>query len=431
MSLLVQKKVPLADYLRPTTLDEVVGQDHLLGSNGIITCLVKQKHPISILLWGPPGCGKTTLARLYAKEFNAHFVSFSAVLSGIADLRRVVKESKEQLLFNRQTVLFVDEIHRFNKAQQDAFLPYLEDGTMVLVGATTENPSFALNNALLSRISVLPLNALNNNDLKLILEKYESKMGSLPLTENAKSYLITLAHGDGRYLLNMIESLAGLQHNEQLDVVDLKPFLQKRVALFDKLADGHYNLISALHKSIRGSDPDASLYWFARIIEGGEDPLYIARRLIRVAAEDIGLADPESLKITIAARDAYNILGSPEGELILAEAVIYLALSPKSNAIYTAYEKAKKIADDTNNLNPPKTILNAPTKLMKQMEYGKDYIYDHNTPNGFSGQNYFPEELGRHRFYIPVHRGFEREMAKRLEYFQGLREKINRSGLNL
>lgn len=413
---------PLAEQLRPQSLEEIYGQSHLLGDNGFISRAIKSGTPLSIILWGPPGCGKTSIARLYAKSFSMRFETLSAIFSGIADLRRIVKESTETPLFSKGTVLFVDEIHRFNKAQQDAFLPFLENGTIVLIGATAENPSFYLNSALLSRVRVLQLEPLNEIAMEMILKRYEEKRGLLGLNKEARAYLIQLAQGDGRYLLNLVENLQQTENRLQLTTEQLQNILQKRTALYDKSGDQHYNLISALHKSVRGSDPDAALYWFARILDGGENPLFLARRLIRMASEDIGLADPQALTLAIAARDAYEMLGSPEGELALAQVVVYLALSPKSNALYTAFGKAKEIAEMSRHLSPPKIILNAPTKLMKEMGYGDDYIYDHDTALGFSGQDYFPDKMGRQSFYEPVERGFEREMVKRIAYFKKLRQ---------
>lgn len=415
-------KIPLAEKLRPENIQDIVGQSHLVGKNGFLTHLINQRKPLSLILWGPPGCGKTTLAKLYAKSFEARFVSLSAVFSGVADLKKIIQESLQNPLFYKSTLLFVDEIHRFNKAQQDAFLPYLENGTLILVGATTENPSFSLNNALLSRLRVLTLDPLGSNDLEKLICSYEQKYTALNVTEEARNKLIEISAGDGRYLLNMIENLENAKIDRPLDLENLFSFVQKRSALFDKKGDSHYNLISALHKSIRGSDPDAALYWFARILEGGEDPLFVARRLIRMAVEDVGLADPEALKLSISARDAYQMLGSPEGELALAEVVVYLALCPKSNALYTAYSEARELAKKTNHLNPPKIILNSPTSMMKEQGYGKGYQYDHNTSLGFSGQNYFPESMPRRSFYNPVERGFERDLKKRIEYFEGLRK---------
>ncbi len=416
---------PLAEQLRPSTLSDIFGQDHLLGNNGFITHAIQSGKPLSIILWGPPGCGKTSIARLYAKAFNMHFETLSAVFSGVADLKRIIKETEETPLFGKGTVLFVDEIHRFNKAQQDAFLPFLERGTIILVGATAENPSFYLNSALLSRVRVLTLNPLDSDAMEQILQRCETKIGPLPLTAEARHYILQIAQGDGRYLLNLIENILALKAKTPLDVAQISPVLQKRSPFFDRAGDQHYNLISALHKSVRGSDPDAALYWFARMLEGGEEPLFLARRLIRMASEDIGLADPQALTLAIAARDAYEMLGSPEGELALAQMVIYLALAPKSNATYTALGKAKKAASDTTQLSPPATILNAPTKLMKDLGFGKGYIYDHDTPEGFSGQNYFPDEMERQKFYEPMERGFEREMNKRIDYFEKLRKRKN------
>lgn len=417
-------RIPLAEQLRPLSLEDVVGQDHLLSSQGFLSRLIAEKKPLSLVFWGPPGCGKTTLARLYAQSFSATFIPLSAVFSGVADLRKIIQDIEAHPLFHKETIIFVDEIHRFNKTQQDAFLPYLEKGTFTLIGATTENPSFSLNNALLSRLRVVVLNSLDASALEQILHQYEKKRQPLPLTEEARTYLIQLSQGDGRYLLNLIENIEpAFTSSKILDIEDILPLLQKRAALFDKKADTHYNLISALHKSVRGSDPDAALYWLSRMLEGGEDPYYLLRRMIRMASEDIGLADPEALKMALSAREAYSILGSPEGELVLAELAVYLALAPKSNAIYTAYHEARDLASKTTHLSPPKTILNAPTSLMKSLEYGKDYLYDHDTPEAFSGQNYFPETLPRTHFYHPVERGFEREMKKRLDFFENLRQK--------
>jgi putative ATPase len=415
--------LPLAEKLRPESLDQVVGQDHLLGENGLIRRIIQEGKPLSIILWGPPGSGKTSIARLYAKAFKLPFKTMSAVFSGIAEIKQIVKEGESLPLFQSSVVLFVDEIHRFNKAQQDAFLPYIEKGTIILIGATAENPSFYLNNALLSRVRVLTLKSLDEEALEKILKHYESHFASLPLTSEARQYLIQVAQGDGRYLLNMIENISSVHSKELFSPVDLEQILQRRSALFDKGDDKHYDLISALHKSVRGSDPDAALYWLARLLEGGEAPLFIARRLIRMASEDIGLADPQALQQALFAWETYEKMGSPEGELALAQAVIYLALAPKSNAIYTAYKAARESASQTTHLNPPKIILNAPTRLMKEEGYGKGYIYDHDTPQGFSGQMYFPDELAHLSFYQPVNRGFEREMSKRMDYFRKLREK--------
>jgi putative ATPase len=416
------KKVPLAEELRPRSLQEIVGQDHILGENGLITRTIRTGIPLSIVLWGPPGSGKTSIARLYAQAFDMRFISMSAIFSGVTDLKKIVKETLEQPLLHRGTMLFVDEIHRFNKAQQDAFLPYVENGTIILVGATAENPSFYLNAALLSRLRVLPLYPLDNLALEQLLHAYEKRFGSLPLTPEARQLLILWAQGDGRYLYNLIENLRTTSE-EIVDEQHLQQILLRKPALFDKTGDQHYNLISALHKAVRGSDPDAALYWLSRLLEGGEEPLFLARRLIRMSVEDIGLADPQALPLAIAARDAYEMLGSPEGELALAEITVYLALAPKSNALYQGLNKAREQASQTTHLNPPLTILNAPTTLMKKLGYSKGYRYDHDDPEAFSGQNYFPPSLERQSFYRPVERGFERELKKRLDYFQKLRVK--------
>lgn len=417
--------IPLSERLRPKSFTEIVGQEHLVGPNGFVTWIVRSGRPLSLLLFGPPGCGKTTMARLYAQAFQLPLISVSAVFNSVAELKKILKEGQETPLFNRQTLLFVDEIHRFNRAQQDLFLPFLEDGTLILIGATTENPSFVLNSALLSRLRVLTLHSLSAETLEQILVRYESEHAPLNLSPEGRQYLISLCQGDGRHLLNLIENIEQHTSASPWDVESLALILQKRPALYDRQQEGHYNLISALHKSIRGSDPDAALYWFARMLEGGEDPLFLGRRLIRMATEDIGLADPQALSLALDGWNTYHMLGSPEGELALAQVVVYLALAPKSNAIYTAYSEAREVAAQTGNLNPPKHILNAPTKLMKEMGYGKGYVYDPDTPAGFSGQEYFPETLARKHFYHPVERGFEREMKKRLEYFMRLRQAQN------
>lgn len=416
-------RVPLSEKLRPQDLKEIVGQDHLVGPHGFLTRLIAEKHPISLLFWGPPGTGKTTLASVYSKAFGAEFIPLSAVSTGIAELKKIVEMIKDQPLVYKQTIIFLDEIHRFNKAQQDFFLPHLEKGTFVLIGATTENPSFSLNNALLSRIRVLEVNPLGPDSLEKIIQRYEKiEKKVLPITPEARDYLIQTAQGDGRYILNMIESLP--ETKKVLNVGEMKEAIQKRSALFDRDGDYHYNVISALHKSVRGSDPDAALYWFCRMLEGGEDPLFLARRLIRMATEDIGLADPQALQLAMAAKQSYEHLGSPEGELGLAQVVVYLALAPKSNALYTAYKSARKHASETSHMSPPKIILNAPTRMMKNLGYGDGYKYDHDTEQSFSGQNYFPDGMERPEFYIPRTIGFEREMEKRMEYFAKLRKKL-------
>jgi len=412
---------PLAEKLRPKALGEIVGQDHVLGPKGLITRSIATGRPASLLLWGPPGCGKTTLARLYAKAFDADLISFSAVFHGIADLKRVIEEKKKLPLLQTRTILFVDEIHRFNKAQQDAFLPFVEDGTITLIGATTENPSFSLNNALLSRMRVVTLQSLSEQALGQIAQRYEEHHKPLPLTPKARALLLHLAQGDGRALLNMVETLAGVE--DTIEESHLLKYIQRKAALYDKHEEGHHNLISALHKAVRGSDPDASLYYLARMLEGGEAPEYIARRIVRMAVEDIGLADPDALSVALNAWKAFDQMGPPEGELALAQAVVYLALAPKSNAVYKAFGKARETAARTTHLMPPKIILNAPTALMKNLGYGKGYEYDHDAENAFSGQNYFPDDMERPSWYQPVERGFERDMKKRLDYFSRLRKK--------
>ncbi len=415
---------PLADRLRPESLDQVVGQGHLLGADGPIGLMVARGKLASMILWGPPGCGKTTIARLLADIGGLEFEPLSAVFSGVADLRKVFDRARERRQIGRGTLLFVDEIHRFNRAQQDAFLPFVEDGTVTLIGATTENPSFELNGALLSRCQVFVLNRLDDAALAEMLEKAEAAEGrKLPVDAEARAALKAMADSDGRYLLNMAEMLFQLKPQGVLDARALTQVVQKRMPLYDKVQEGHYNLISALHKSLRGSDTDAGLYWLARMLAGGEDPLYIARRLVRFAVEDVGLADPQALVQALAAWDMYERLGSPEGELALAQLVIYLGTAPKSNAAYVAFGKARRLARETGSLMPPKHILNAPTRLMKELGYGSGYEYDHDTEEGFSGQDYFPDGMARVRLYEPVERGFEREIAKRLEYWDRLRQK--------
>jgi len=414
---------PLADRLRPRALDEVVGQDHLVGPDGTITRMVERGSLASLILWGPPGTGKTTIARLLAAGAGLHFVQLSAVFSGVADLKRTFEEAARRRRTGEGTLLFVDEIHRFNRAQQDGFLPVVEDGTIILIGATTENPSFALNGALLSRCQVLVLRRLDDAALEKLLERAEADLGrALLLTADARATLRAMADGDGRYLLNMAEQLAALPaETVPLDPAALAELLARRAALYDKDREEHYNLISALHKSLRGSDPDAALYWFARMLVGGEDPRYIARRLVRFAAEDVGMADPAALGQVLAAWETYERLGSPEGELAIAQAVVYLGTAPKSNAVYEAYSAARAAAKATGSLMPPAHILNAPTRLMKELGYGAGYDYDHEAEDAFSGQNYFPEGMRRQDFYRPRDRGFEREIAKRLAWWAKLR----------
>ncbi len=413
---------PLADRLRPGTLAEVSGQDHLVGPEGTLTRMLARGRLPSLILWGPPGVGKTTIARLLAAASGLNFVQLSAVFSGVADLKRTFEDAGRLREAGRETLLFVDEIHRFNRAQQDGFLPVVEDGTVTLVGATTENPSFALNGALLSRCQVLVLRRLDDAALEELLARAETDIGAaMPLTPEGRAALRAMADGDGRYLLNMVEQLADEPPEPLLDPQTLADLLARRAALYDRDREEHYNLISALHKSLRGSDPDAALYWFARMLAGGEDPRYIARRLLRFAAEDIGLADPQALTQTLAAWESYERLGSPEGELALAQAVIYLGTAPKSNAAYMALKAAQRSARETGSLMPPAHVLNAPTKLMKKLGYGAGYDYDHEAPDAFSGQNYFPDGMDRPTLYDPKDRGFERELRKRLDYWSRLR----------
>ncbi|HNQ91689.1 MAG TPA: replication-associated recombination protein A [Alphaproteobacteria bacterium] len=418
---------PLADILRPQSIEDVVGQDHLVGVDAPLTRIIKSGRIPSLIFWGPPGCGKTTLARILAHHTDLHFEQISAIFSGVADLKKVFEQAKIRKSQGRGTLLFVDEIHRFNKSQQDAFLPVVENGIITLIGATTENPSFELNAALLSRAQVLVLKRLDDAALEKLLGRAENHADrTLPLDDQARTALKALADGDGRYILTLTDQIfAQTPESKTLNQSSLFALVQKRAPLYDKGEDAHYNLISALHKSVRGSDVQAALYWFSRMLDGGEDPRYIARRMVRMAVEDVGLADPQAMPITLAAWEIYERLGSPEGELALSEALIYLATAPKSNANYMAYKAAKRSASDYGSLMPPKHILNAPTKLMKQQGYGTGYEYDHDTTEAFSGQNYFPDELDRTEFYTPPERGFEREINKRLVYWEKLRQERN------
>ena len=419
---------PLADRLRPQSLSDVIGQAHVLGPEGPLGAMLAAGSLSSLILWGPPGVGKTTIARLLARETDLSFVQISAIFTGVPDLKKVFEAARLRRQNGQGTLLFVDEIHRFNKAQQDSFLPHMEDGTILLVGATTENPSFELNAAVLSRAQVIVLERLSLADLERLIQRAEKELGrSLPLDGAAREALTEMADGDGRALLNLIEQVAAWRVDRPLTREGLATRLTRRAARYDKSGDEHYNLISALHKSVRGSDPDAALYWFARMLEGGEDPRFLARRITRMAVEDIGLADPQAQAQCIEAWQTYERLGSPEGELALAQAVVYLALAPKSNAVYTAYKAARAAARETGSLMPPKHILNAPTRMMKDHGYGAGYAYDHDAEDGFSGQDYFPEAMKRPIYYMPPERGFERELKKRVEYFAKLRAK--RQGL--
>lgn len=415
---------PLADRLRPRSLSEVIGQEQVLSPEGPLGAMLAAHSLSSLILWGPPGVGKTTIARLLAAETDLAFVQISAIFTGVPDLKKVFEAARIRRQNGQGTLLFVDEIHRFNKAQQDGFLPHMEDGTILLVGATTENPSFELNAALLSRAQVIILERLDLADLERLAQRAEKELGrALPLKGEAREAMLEMADGDGRALLNLIEQVSAWKIDHALDRDELAKRLMRRAARYDKSGDEHYNLISALHKSVRGSDPDAALYWFARMLEGGEDPRFLARRLTRMAVEDIGLADPQAQDVCLAGWQTYERLGSPEGELALAEAVVYLALAPKSNAVYVAYKAARAAARETGSLMPPKHILNAPTRLMKDVGYGAGYAYDHDAEDGFSGQDYFPEGMRRPVWYAPPERGFERELKKRVDYFAKLRVK--------
>ncbi|MFT8737139.1 MAG: replication-associated recombination protein A [Zymomonas mobilis] len=420
----VTKDRPLADILRPKQLNDVIGQEHVTGKNGIIGRMVAAGRLSSMILWGPPGTGKTSIARLLAEQVDMRFEMASAIFSGVADLKKIFHQAENNRRAGHQTLLFIDEIHRFNKGQQDSFLPYIEGGTFVLVGATTENPSFALNAALLSRAQVVTLNRLDEKALALLLKRAEQSSGcSLPVDKDARKALIASADGDGRFLLNQAEILFSMKLENKLSTSDLAQILQKRMAIYDKDRDGHYNLISALHKSVRGSDPQAALYYLSRMLVAGEDPLYLLRRLTRMANEEVGLADPRAMEQCIAAKETYQLLGAPEGELAIAQACVYVATAPKSNAIYKAYNQAMKLAKESGSVMPPSNILNAPTDLMKKQGYGEGYHYDHDMPDAFSGDNYWPDKLPKVELYTPTMRGHEKRIAERLAYWDELRKK--------
>lgn len=417
---------PLAEQLRPHDFEEFYGQDTILSPNGWVHLTIQLGRPLSVLFWGPPGCGKTTLARLYMKSFQAQAVHFHPATHGIADLKKLLQDRIDHpLLSFKPLILFVDEIHRWNKSQQDTFLPYLENGTITLIGATTENPSFVLNSALLSRMRVLTFSHLSPTDLGKILTRALQRHPNLCITHEVEQFLIHNASGDGRYLLNMLETLMTTASTDPITLKTAETLLQRKAPIYDRGQEIHHNLISALHKSVRGSDPDAALYWLCRMLHGGEDPKFLARRIVRMASEDVGLADPTALQVTLNAWESFERLGSPEGELALAQAVVYLCLSPKSNAIYAAYTDAKACAEQTSHLPPPAMLRNAPSQISRDLGHGKGYIYDHDTPHGFSGQEYFPDQMTRKTFYTPVERGYEREMKKRLDYFSLLRKKIS------
>jgi putative ATPase len=419
---------PLADRLRPTSLDEIVGQEHLTGPDGAIGRMVAAGRLASMILWGPPGTGKTSIARLLADAVGLRFVAISAVFSGVADLKKIFAEARQMAKAGQQTLLFVDEVHRFNRSQQDGFLPYVEDGTVTLVGATTENPSFELNAALLSRCQVLILRRLDHDALEELVRRAEALEGrALPVTKEAREALIASADGDGRFILNQVETLFSVEINEPLGPAELSDLLHRRVPVYDKDREGHYNLISALHKALRGSDPQAALYYLARMLVAGEEPLYVLRRLTRAAVEDVGLADPNALLQCLAAKEMYDFLGSPEGEIGIVQACLYLATAPKSNATYVAQKAAWRSAKETGSLMPPAHILNAPTRLMKDIGYGKDYAYDHNSEDAFSGSDYWPEEMEAQSFYEPSDRGFEAKVRERLDYWKERREALQQS----